>query len=312
MSERESILTRLATAPISWGICEVPGWGHQLEVDRVLSEMVELGFTSTELGSPGWLPDDPSRLNAMLAAYDLDLLAAFVPLVLHDPALADESLKRARATANRLEAMGATYFNTAPVTSWDWSRREPVSAAGWDHVMAMFAAIDDIVAEHNLVQVLHSHVDTVVETADEVQRCIDNSDVKFVLDTAHFAIGGVDVRSFAETYAERVGLVHIKDLDISVATRLNDDELTLMEAVQAGIFPPVGHGDLDIGGVMSQLEIRGYQGWYVLEQDVAITGDVPAPGEGPVLAVGESLAWLQAHHDASALAQPTKNSNVIP
>lgn len=28
---------RLAGAPISWGVCEVPGWGLQLSPDRVLS-----------------------------------------------------------------------------------------------------------------------------------------------------------------------------------------------------------------------------------------------------------------------------------
>lgn len=294
MTERESMLTRLATAPISWGICEVPGWGHQLDVERVLGEMVELGFTATELGSDGWLPSDPTRLNPMLAAYDLELLAAFVPLVLHEPALADETLDRARETAKRLDDMGATYFNTAAVTTWDWDPRQPVSDAQWDHVMTMFGAIEDIVADHDLIQVLHSHHGTVVETADEVQRCLDGSDVKFVLDTAHFAIGGIDVLAFAQEHADRVGLVHIKDLSHEIAAQLNGDELTLMQAVQAGIFPPVGQGDLDIGGVITELEVRGFDGWYVLEQDAAITGDLPPVGEGPVRAVGESLEWLQA------------------
>ena len=35
---------RIASAPISWGICEVPGWGHMLPTDRVLSEMTDLGI----------------------------------------------------------------------------------------------------------------------------------------------------------------------------------------------------------------------------------------------------------------------------
>ena len=30
------------------------------------------------------------------------------------------------------------------------------------------------------------------------------------------------------------------------------------------------------------LEGAGYQGWYVIEQDCAITGDLPATGDGPV------------------------------
>jgi hypothetical protein len=33
---------RIASAPISWGVCEVPGWGHQLDPSRVLAEMADL------------------------------------------------------------------------------------------------------------------------------------------------------------------------------------------------------------------------------------------------------------------------------
>ena len=39
-----TFLDRVASAPISWGICEVPGWGEQLPSERVLSEMAGLGL----------------------------------------------------------------------------------------------------------------------------------------------------------------------------------------------------------------------------------------------------------------------------
>ena len=58
-----SLLDRVGSAPISWGICEVPGWGAQLPVDRVLAEMVSLDLTATELGSIGYLPTDPDELK---------------------------------------------------------------------------------------------------------------------------------------------------------------------------------------------------------------------------------------------------------
>ena len=54
-----SFLSRVAAAPISWGICEAPGWGLQLPVDRVLAEARELGITAMEQGALGWLPTDP-------------------------------------------------------------------------------------------------------------------------------------------------------------------------------------------------------------------------------------------------------------
>ena len=132
-----------------------------------------------------------------------------------------------------------------------------------------------------------------METKEEIQRVVDNSDVRFVLDTAHFAVGGYDPLDFVQAHADRVGLVHIKDCDMAVAQRLNDGELTLMEAVQTGIFPTVGRGDLDIDRTIRQLEAGGYQGWYVLEQDVAITGSEPMAGQGPIEGVKASVEYLR-------------------
>ena len=33
---------RIAGAPISWGVCEVPGWGYQLTPERVLAATIPL------------------------------------------------------------------------------------------------------------------------------------------------------------------------------------------------------------------------------------------------------------------------------
>lgn len=288
-----SFMQRLATAPISWGICEVPGWGHQLPVDRVLGEMAELGFPSTELGSEGYLPADPAELVPLLTNHDLTLLAGWVSLVLHEPEFADETLRRAEEMADLLQASGARYFNTAAITTWDWAPRTPLNDAQWDHVMVMFDRIEKIAEAHGLLQVLHPHVGTVVETKEEVVRVLAGCDVSFVLDTAHLAVGGYDPVDFAADFGDRVGLVHIKDTTMAVSDKLNAGELTLMEAVQAGIFPPVGDGDLDIDTVIQSLESAGFNGWYVLEQDVAITGTEPAVGSGPIEGVRRSVDYLR-------------------
>ena len=287
------MLDRVATAPISWGVCEVPGWGHQLEPDRVLAEMRELGFTATELGSAGWLPDDLDPLQAILDRHELELLASFVPLVMHKADEAEATIAAATAAAELLAATGARYFNTAPVTSADWEPRSPLSDAEWQHMFEMFAAVDAICAGHGLVQVVHEHVGCVIETADEIERLLDNTEVAFVLDTGHMAIGGCDPLEFATKHADRVGLVHLKDTRMEVAERLNAGELTLMEAVQAGLFPALGLGDLPIAAVVRQLEASGFDGHYVIEQDCAITGELPGPGDGPVRDVAISVAYLR-------------------
>jgi inosose dehydratase len=69
-------------------------------------------------------------------------------------------------------------------------------------------------------------------------------------------------------------------------------EVSLMEATQNGIFTNLGAGDVDILGVVQTLESAGYQGWYVIEQDTALTAGFPAEGEGPSLDVSASLDYL--------------------
>src|SRR3954454_24077333 len=78
---------RLAGAPISWGVCEVPGWGLQLPPERVFAEMVELGLKATELGPLGWLAPDGKLARQMLDRFGLQLVGGFVPVVVHETAL---------------------------------------------------------------------------------------------------------------------------------------------------------------------------------------------------------------------------------
>jgi inosose dehydratase len=293
LAEASSFLDRLATAPISWGVCEVPGWGHQLSPVRVLDEMRSLGFTHTELGSAGWLPDTESELRAELARHDMKLLAAFIPLVLHDPGQADEALVQAERNAELLADLDARYFNTAPVTSLDWQPRFELSDREWDHLYAMVAEVETICQRHGLQQVVHEHVGCVIETADEVKGLLEATSASLVLDTGHLAIGGFDPVDVATHHADRVGLVHLKDTRLDVAERLNAGELTLMEAVQNDLVPALGQGDLKVGAVITALEQAGYAGWYVIEQDCALTGDLPGIGEGPIRDVESSVAILR-------------------
>ena len=67
---------RMAGAPISWGVCEVPGWGYQLPADRVLAEMSDIGLAATELGPDGFLPGHPERLATVLADHHLTAAVA--------------------------------------------------------------------------------------------------------------------------------------------------------------------------------------------------------------------------------------------
>ncbi len=295
--QRMSFFDRFATAPISWGICEVPGWGHQLSVERVLAEMGGLGFTHTELGSLGWLPSTPEELRAVLDANAMALLAGFVPVVLHDETQVEAAEKATIEAADLLSTAGAKYFNTAPVMSWDWQPRRELTPTEWSRLIAGLAMVEEVCAERGLMQVVHEHWGTAIETVDDVNHLVDASPVLFVLDTAHLSLGGCDPLEFANRNPERVGLVHLKDMRLPMAeafkkSQLGDSPRSLMGAVQDGIWPAIGEGDLPIAQIVETLEANGYDGWYVVEQDCAITGAMPAPGDGPVKDVQRSIDFL--------------------
>ena len=288
------MLDRVAAAPISWGICEAPGWGLQMHPDRVLAEMQQLGITATELGALGWLPTEPVALRAKLAEYGMSLVGGFVPLVLHRADAREALVADAREAAATLAAGGGTRFVTAVVSSKQAWERPHLSAAEWSTLFEGLDLVEEICGEFGLTQVVHPHVDTLIETADEMDRFLGESGVKFCLDTGHLFIGGADPVVLAGKHHDRVGLVHLKDVNGAVAQRLYADELTLMTATAAGLFPAAGSGDVPIAATIAALEGAWYDGWYVLEQDVALTDGEPPLGEGPVLAVKNSIEYLRS------------------
>lgn len=289
-----SLRDRVGGAPISWGVCEVPGWGEMLPPERVLPEMKSVGLTATELGAPGFFPEDSDRLDATLREHEMSLIGGFVPLVLHDPAQRADALERAESVVAHFAAHGGTHFVTAVVQDYDWSKPVPLDADGMAELGRGLREVDEVCARHGLTQVLHPHVDTLVETKADVDLALEHTDVKWCLDTGHLYIGGVDPVTFAKEHGSRVGHAHLKDVDAAEAQRLMGGELTLLQAVQAGLFEPLGRGDVPVGEAISALEEQGYQGWYILEQDCALTDGVPAEGEGPIHDVRTSIAYLDA------------------
>jgi inosose dehydratase len=282
---------RLAGAPISWGVCEVPGWGRQLPPDRVLAEMASLGLTATELGPLGYLPADSGALRARLDAHGLSLVGGFVPLVLHEPSL-DGTRRAAEEAARMLAGAGADVFVCALLMDPEWSAPAPLDDAQFAALVAHIPVIEDLVADHGLTFALHPHAGTVLESAADVERLLAATDVGWCLDTGHLLIGGGDPVAFVRDHGERVVHVHLKDVDAGVAARFGAGELTLMGATQAGMFRPLGQGDARIPAVLAQLDAHGYEQWLVLEQDAALTGEEPPAGSGPVLDVQASIEFL--------------------
>jgi inosose dehydratase len=278
---------RLAGAPISWGVCEVPGWGLQLPPERVLAEMAELGLRATELGPLGWLPLDGAAVRAELDRYGLRLVGGFVPV---DVRAGDVS--PARRAAEQLAAGGADVFVAALVQDDGWSAPVPLDDDGWRRAGERLRELAELVAAEGLRLVVHPHVGTLLESAADVERALTHTDVPWCYDTGHLLIGGVDPAQFVRDHAERIGHVHLKDVNGSLAARVRGGELSLVQATQMGLFRPLGDGDARLDEVLALLQQKGYERWLVLEQDLAITGTEPPVDGGPALDVARSIEFL--------------------
>ena len=279
---------KIAGAPISWGVCEVPGWGYQLPAERVLREMREVGLTATEFGPEGFLPPDPRPL---LENYDLTALGGFVPVVLH----ADDSdpVPGVQAVIEHFRTVGADTLVLAAATGRDgYDERPELDPAGWRRLLRNLDRLDEIAAANGINAVLHPHVGTMIEQGPEVERVLEGSAIALCLDTGHVLIGGTDPVVLAEHAGDRIAHVHAKDVDHGLARRVQSGDLTYTEAVARRMYRPIGDGDVDFAAVGASLAKHGYAGWWVLEQDTILTGE-PA-GEGPVADVRRSAEHLRS------------------
>ncbi|MFG2089759.1 MULTISPECIES: TIM barrel protein [unclassified Spirillospora] len=277
---------RIAAAPISWGVCEVPGWGHQMEPGRVLAEMRALGLAATELGPDGFLPGGTRARDELLASHGLGLVGAFVPVVLHDPAYdpmpeIDRALDRVDGVLILAAATGLDGYDGRPA----------LDTKAWSTLLANLDAIALRAAARGRPVTLHPHVGTVVESRAEVERVLGGSSVPLCLDTGHLLVGGTDPVWLARFAAQRIAHVHLKDVDAGLADRVLNGDVAYTDAVRDGLYRPLGEGDIDIPGIIRALDGAGYEGWYVMEQDTVLTEE-PPEGGGPFDDVRRSLDFL--------------------
>jgi inosose dehydratase len=281
---------RIGGAPISWGVCEAPGWGHELPADRVLAEMGGLGLRATELGPTGYLGKTPSDVRDTLHRHGMRLIGGFLPVPMH--VCADADLVEAAAAMDILAAGGSEVVVLA-ARSGDGSYDHKVRLGDdeWARLLATLEVLQEMAGDRGLRPSLHPHVGTAVEDRDAVLRVLDGSDVPICLDTGHLLIGGMQPAELLAVAAARVTHVHLKDVDLAVAATVQDGSRSYIEGVRAGLYTPLGAGDVDIPGIVGALEAAGYTGWYVLEQDCALDGP-PGDGDGPLGDVRRSLGFL--------------------
>ncbi|MFI6832130.1 sugar phosphate isomerase/epimerase family protein [Kribbella sp. NPDC050241] len=289
------LAARIAGAPISWGVCEVPGWGWQYDAEAVLAEMRAVGLAATEFGPIGFLPDDPADKAKTLADVGLRAVGGFVPVVLHDPSY--DPAGEVTTALDGFVAAGATTLVLAAATGQEGYDDRPVlDEDGWGTLLANLDKLSAMAADRGVLATIHPHVGTMVENNDDVDRVLRGSSIGLTLDTGHLLIGGVDPVALTLGHTARIKHTHLKDVDAGWAAKVQAGEVTYTDAVRQGMYRPLGAGDIDLSAIISTLEKAGYDGWYVLEQDT-ILPDRPID-EGPVVDVRASIAHLRGIAEA--------------
>ena len=269
---------RLGSAPVCWGIFEFEGIEPRYAWNQVLDEMAETGYQGTELGPYGYLPTQPEQLRDELNRRGLQLLSAFVPVELARAEAHEAGLREALRVGRLLQALGLADANgSVPDLVARAGRRHGCQLRDWsvygrgvDHIAT------SLHQELGLSVVFHHHCAGYVETPAEIQALLEHSEVSLCLDTGHWHYAGGDAVECLRQWGSRVGYVHFKDCQPEVAARCRREELDYFGAVQAGVFCPLGEGEVDFAGVLRELERLHYDGWAVVEQDVLVD-DLEAP-----------------------------------
>ncbi|MEZ4635013.1 MAG: hypothetical protein R2856_08580 [Caldilineaceae bacterium] len=77
----------VGNAPCSWGTLEFEGKeGRSYEYTQMLDELVDTGYTGSELGDWGFMPTDPDKLADTYRQRGLTMTGAYVGVKLRDPA----------------------------------------------------------------------------------------------------------------------------------------------------------------------------------------------------------------------------------
>ena len=274
---------KIANAPCSWGVLEFDLQGKSPDYTQVLDEMQAIGYRGTELGDWGFMPTDPAQLRDELAARELTLLGAFVPVALADAEThaAGEiaALQHARLLA---EVAGDTPFIVLADDNGNVKQRthnagrirheHGLTREQWDtFVLGVHRTAQSVRDDTGLRTVFHHHCAGYVETPTEVDILMQRTDPNLVglcFDTGHYRFGGGDPLDIFNRHAERIWHVHFKDCHPEIAARSHKDEWDYFKSVENGVFCELGKGNVDFPAFIAELRNRNYDGWIVVEQDV--------------------------------------------
>ncbi|MEN8650334.1 sugar phosphate isomerase/epimerase [Streptomyces sp. 21So2-11] len=289
---------RIGSAPDSWGVW-FPEDPQQVPWERFLDEVAEAGYPWIELGPYGYLPTDPARLTNETARRGLQVSAGTVFTGLHRGSeVWDETWKHVSDIAELTRAMGAEHLVVIPSFWRDDKTGEvledrTLTPAQWRSLTTQTERLGREVRErYGLKIVVHPHADTHIDSEENVNRFLDATDpslVSLCLDTGHYAYCGGDSVKLIETYGERIGYLHLKQVDPRILADVVADGVPFGPAVGRGVMcePPTGVPALE--PVLAAAQRLDVELFAIVEQDM-----YPCPPDKPLPIARRTRRFLRS------------------
>jgi inosose dehydratase len=244
----------IGTAPDSWGVW-FPNDPEQVPSEVFLREVAEAGYQWIELGPYGYLPTDPAKLSEQLDEYGMGVLAGTVFEHLHRPDSWDAVWTQVTDVAALTQALGGKHIVVIPEVWRHHKTGEPVenrelNAEQWKQKTEGLNELGRrILSEYGLHVQFHSHADSHIGYQPDIERLLESTDPEWVnlcFDTGHIAYYGGDCLELIEKYPDRIGYLHLKQVNPQIVEQVLDKDLSFPEAVRMGamIEPPLGVPDM--------------------------------------------------------------------
>ncbi len=281
---------RLALSPICWGIGESPDAGHQLDVERVLSEAAAVGEGAITAGPSGFLPDRSDQAKALLRRHRLQVVAGQVRAVLHHHDIRGPELAHIDGHASWLSALGADtlVLSAIPDRASNSAHGIVLSNAEWAHLLHLVGSVEHVTARHKMRVAIQPRFGSTIQGPEDIERLLVGSEAGLCLDIAHLELAGADPIEVLELAAGRIRHVHLNDVDPELARQVRDGSAGYFEAVEMGLYKPLGEGGAPVARVIEALRSANYRGWYTLEQETRLG----SADDRPLGRISRSLEFL--------------------
>jgi inosose dehydratase len=281
---------RLAVSPVCWGISDVPGWGHQLTPERVLSEAVAVGEGAITAGPPGFLPDRSDQAKPLLRRHRLTLVAGQVDAILHHHDIRGSELAHIDGHAQWLSALGAEtlVLSAIPQRAGGSNNGIVLSNAEWAHLLHSIGSVQHVCSRHKLQLAVQPRFGSTIQGPEDIERLLVGSEAGLCLDLGHLVLAGADPIEILELAGGRIHHVQLNDLDPELTEQVRDHAADYADAVSMGLFKPLGEGTAHVDQVVEALRSSKYRGWYILRQETRLA----SADERPLGRVSRSLEYL--------------------